>query len=606
VGWHQSKAVAGRAAVLLIAVSTPVSPASALFNVRDATLSSGISSAPVHRVVDRRSTAVKLDAPLRLRPKSNRRRSAGLGHLVDHGRGPRLADFMCGSRTRNRHNGIDYLLGGYPWRVMAGEEVEIVAAASGVIVGRVDGLPDRECDYTNGKPANKVVIRQEDGLFAVYLHMQNGSVTSKTIGATVRKGEYLGLVGSSGASAEPHLHFELQEVLNDPSTRVDPYAGRCNGTDISLWKHQHAPTDTEFIRLATHSVAPVSTAVCTAKDVPIDDDPRYSNLFAPGATVFAAAYVKDQRPDTPVTFEFVRPDGTSVSTETVAAPPEHESLHRSHVAREVDAPGLWTFRATVDGRSAEHTFQVGGTAPSPTNVRVNLDPLARSPVSGVPTRITAYAENLGANDAHGCWVAHDYPVTATVEVQRLLRRGRRLMPVGRANGNFSILAGGRETLRITIVGRVGFVAHGIEIPFRIKCLNADGSAIATGYNTMWLSFEVERTPDVNVVVASVVGPPIRRIATVRANNTGAAGTLHVRSYGNFLGPVPLICELDGSGACVGRHARQVTHSFAAGGEASFQVLLAATDVLPGAGARVIVDFTDEAGIIRGANSFVAR
>ena len=49
-----------------------------------------------------------------------------------------------------------------------------------------------------------------DGSVAWYGHMKAGSLTNKAVGQTVSSGEYLGIVGSSGNSTGPHLHFGIR------------------------------------------------------------------------------------------------------------------------------------------------------------------------------------------------------------------------------------------------------------------------------------------------------------------------------------------------------------------------------------------------------------
>ena len=73
-------------------------------------------------------------------------------------------------------------------------------------VDRADGFDDRSC--TPGGTRNKVAIRHGDGSTAWYLHVKKRSVTPKIVGDTVQTGEYLGIVGSSGDSGLPHLHFD--------------------------------------------------------------------------------------------------------------------------------------------------------------------------------------------------------------------------------------------------------------------------------------------------------------------------------------------------------------------------------------------------------------
>ena len=55
---------------------------------------------------------------------------------------------------------------------------------------------------------NHVIMEIGEGLYAFYAHMQPGSVRVK-VGDHVRRGQVLGLLGNSGNSSEPHLHFHI-------------------------------------------------------------------------------------------------------------------------------------------------------------------------------------------------------------------------------------------------------------------------------------------------------------------------------------------------------------------------------------------------------------
>jgi hypothetical protein len=96
---------------------------------------------------------------------------------------------------------------------------EIYAVADGTVVGTADGLPEQ----VPGKlPAgatiqmaagNHVVVDIGEGRFAFYAHMQPGSVRVK-VGDKVKTGQVLGLLGNSGNTDTPHLHFH---VMDGPS-----------------------------------------------------------------------------------------------------------------------------------------------------------------------------------------------------------------------------------------------------------------------------------------------------------------------------------------------------------------------------------------------------
>lgn len=124
------------------------------------------------------------------------------------------------------HDGTDFQLDG-GFEAMDAGSTPVIAAADGVVVEVHDGEYDRchaegtgiSCD---GYPmvGNRVILDHGDGVRTLYWHLKNGSVAVE-VGQDVTCGEPLGLVGSSGYSSGPHLHFELQ--VDD--VVVDPYAG---------------------------------------------------------------------------------------------------------------------------------------------------------------------------------------------------------------------------------------------------------------------------------------------------------------------------------------------------------------------------------------------
>ncbi len=106
----------------------------------------------------------------------------------------------------------------------------ILAAAAGTVVRSVDIFPN-STSLPEPPPippvvetvGNHVVVEIAPGLYALYGHMDPGSVRVK-VGDTVEQGQELGLIGSSGNSTTPHLHFHLQtEPTFFPSDGV-PYA----------------------------------------------------------------------------------------------------------------------------------------------------------------------------------------------------------------------------------------------------------------------------------------------------------------------------------------------------------------------------------------------
>lgn len=141
----------------------------------------------------------------------------------------------------NGHEGTDYTLSG-GFAAMDAGSVSIIAAAAGTVVLARDGYYDRcratidgvDCDG-NEMLANAVLLEHPSGIRTLYWHMKTGSVAVE-VGQEVQAGDHLGLVGSSGISSLPHLHFGV-ELLDGRA--IDPYGGPLT-QEASLWCEQDA------------------------------------------------------------------------------------------------------------------------------------------------------------------------------------------------------------------------------------------------------------------------------------------------------------------------------------------------------------------------------
>jgi len=96
---------------------------------------------------------------------------------------------------------------------------DILAVADGKVVDVKTGIPDNVPGSTAGPitsatiGGNYVIEDLGNGAYAFYAHLKPGSV-KVNVGAHVKRGQVLGLLGNSGNSTEPHLHFH---VINRPS-----------------------------------------------------------------------------------------------------------------------------------------------------------------------------------------------------------------------------------------------------------------------------------------------------------------------------------------------------------------------------------------------------
>jgi len=104
----------------------------------------------------------------------------------------------------------------------------VLAVADAPVVSVVDGLPEQTpgafptaiaLDQADG---NSVVLDLGEGRFALYAHLQPGSVRVRP-GERVRRGQVLGLVGNSGNSVAPHLHFHVMDAPSPLDANGLPY-----------------------------------------------------------------------------------------------------------------------------------------------------------------------------------------------------------------------------------------------------------------------------------------------------------------------------------------------------------------------------------------------
>jgi len=87
---------------------------------------------------------------------------------------------------------------------------EIVAPADGTVVSVLDTVADNEpVGVMNEKePPGNVVIIDHGGEYSYLAHLKKGSAAVKP-GDKVKRGDLIGLLGNSGNSSEPHLHFQV-------------------------------------------------------------------------------------------------------------------------------------------------------------------------------------------------------------------------------------------------------------------------------------------------------------------------------------------------------------------------------------------------------------
>ena len=261
-------------------------------------------------------------------------------------------DWNCGKRTYDGHKGIDIAPYPYSFYKMDSNQVEVVAAAPGMIVAKDDGHFDKNCDWVSGSDANYVIIRHQDGSTARYWHMKKNTVTSKVVGQTVVTGEYLGVVGSSGRSTGPHLHFEVSRTSNR-SDYVDPFGGICNASnDSSLWINQLPYIDPGFMKVSTNPISPVFPA-CPETQTPNED-----SCFLGGVSAKFYIFVRDQRAGTSAAMRILRPDGSVFSSWTKDFTDNYTRSYWSWTRTYPTATGTYMFEASYNGKVCSKPFKI--------------------------------------------------------------------------------------------------------------------------------------------------------------------------------------------------------------------------------------------------------
>lgn len=178
---------------------------------------------------------IELDLPIDCQPG----KQCWVMHYVDLDQGPGALDMQCKKLSYDGHKGTDFAIRDF---VAMAEGVEVNAAAAGVVKSTRDGMDDRALTiknrhHINGKECgNGVIIEHKNGWTTQYCHMKRDSLQVRS-GDTVEAGQALGLVGLSGETEFPHLHFAIRhqgEVI-DPFTGSKVTAG-CRADGKNLWK----------------------------------------------------------------------------------------------------------------------------------------------------------------------------------------------------------------------------------------------------------------------------------------------------------------------------------------------------------------------------------
>jgi murein DD-endopeptidase MepM/ murein hydrolase activator NlpD len=275
-------------------------------------------------------------------------------NYVDQDNTSAYKDWNCGTTTYNGHLGTDISIQPYPFYKMDHDYIDIIAAAPGTIVAKVDGNADKNCVLNNGTvTANSIIVQHSDGSRALYWHMKKNSLTSKAVGQTVVSGEFLGKVGSSGSSNTPHLHFEVW-ASNTFSSRQDPFKGTCNTLNANTWwLAQKSYTEPKLIKLQVNTIAPVFPA-CPATETPNED-----TCSTPGASARFYYFIRDETPGLIANMRIINPNGTTYASWSHSSTSTINLAAYSSTQTIPATPGTYIFEGVYNGDTCRKNVVVG-------------------------------------------------------------------------------------------------------------------------------------------------------------------------------------------------------------------------------------------------------
>ncbi|MCB9592072.1 MAG: M23 family metallopeptidase [Sandaracinaceae bacterium] len=298
---------------------------------------------------------------------------------VDDGRFIRGFGFVRHTRPDLRHDGVD--IGAAPGSIVR-------AAADGVVVYSDNGVRGF---------GNVVMIAHPNGWVSLYAHNARTTVQA---GWRVRRGERIALVGMTGITHAPHVHFELF----DRGSNIDPLALFDGG-----------PAFVERVAARAHRAGEVPAPVAVDADdrpTPAPLEPSAAAAPSDPARVGSEALVRRLHRFRPSAELLAETPGRTF--QNLLWPVRGGSVRRSSSARlEVDATDA-PLRAVADGRCV---YASGDTV-------VLLHPMGW---------VTTYrgasdlAIEAGAEVTRGAWIARG---TSRVRVEVRVE-GRRVDPLER-------------------------------------------------------------------------------------------------------------------------------------------------------------------------------
>jgi len=159
-------------------------------------------------------------------------------NLVDLEKSKKVLDYQCRKQSYDGHKGIDIRIRDL---TSMNRGVFVLAPAKGIVKAIRQNEMDRDIrlplspNINQKECGNGIILTHGDNWETQYCHLKRASILVKK-GSMVTKGQKLGLVGLSGKTEFPHLHFSVRHN----GFVIDPFIGEstlrlCRPSKLAMW-----------------------------------------------------------------------------------------------------------------------------------------------------------------------------------------------------------------------------------------------------------------------------------------------------------------------------------------------------------------------------------
>ncbi len=270
-------------------------------------------------------------------------------NFVDLDDSHKVSDPICGQASYNGHKGTDIAIASM--QQMA-NGVPVITALPGKVIAIRNTIPDRLIKTPqqykslpkNRYCGNGVLVQHPDGWQTQYCHMRQGSIQLHK-GQMLTRGQRIGLVGASGMTTFPHIHFSirLKNKIIDPfsgqevgkskqsCTKEQPY----NTLNGSLWRQDiqaSFPTQISFIRqsgFADH--------IISRRELRLNppETPQSRNI----AMILIYVSIANMKKGDRISFKLKDSQGTVIINQISKAVPRHKARWMQYSGKKKPAQG---------------------------------------------------------------------------------------------------------------------------------------------------------------------------------------------------------------------------------------------------------------------------